>query len=203
MSPVPVEAAKNSKTVTEPDMSLFWAFLLALGLSFDTFAVSVSGGIVCKRMIFRQACIFSLVMAVFQGMMPVVGWLAGVGIHSVIEAFDHWVASGILFIVAFRMIYASFSGKSETVMNPLRYKTMFALAMATSIDALAVGFSLAFIPVSLPLLVVIIGLITFLSAMTGLFIGKKTGEKTGKHLEFAGAIILIAIGIKILISHLA
>lgn len=202
MSPVPVEAVKNSKTVTEPDMSLFWAFLLALGLSFDTFAVSVSGGIVCKRIMFRQACIFSLVMAVFQGMMPVIGWLAGIGIHSVIEAFDHWVASGILFIVAFKIIYASFYGNSKTAMNPLKYKTMFALAVATSVDALAVGFSLAFIPVSLPVLVGVIALITFLSAMTGIFIGKKTGEKTGKHFELAGAFILIAIGIKILITHL-
>jgi len=183
-------------------MSIFWIILLALSLSVDTFAVAVSGGILCKRIVFRQAVFFSFVMAFFQACMPVLGWLVGKEVHIYIESFDHWVASGLLFVISVRMIIGAFSEDENRKINPLRFRTMLSLAIATSIDALAVGFSFTVIEVNVFLSVMIIGSVTFLASMTGLLIGKNTAAKFGKPLEVIGAIILIAIGIKIILLHL-
>ena len=183
-------------------MSLFWIFLLALGLCFDTFAVAVSSGIVCKKIIFRQACRFSVVMALFQGLMPLLGWMAGTGVHSYIEDFDHWIAAGLLVAVAIKMIGGAFSDNEEKKINPLKINTMLTLGLATSIDALAVGFSFAFVQVNMIATILIISGVTFLASMTGLLIGKTSAGKYGKPLEILGGVILIAIAIKILFMHL-
>lgn len=183
-------------------MSVIWLFLLALSLSFDTFAVSVTSGLICNKIKFRQALRFSIIMAAFQGVMPFIGWLTGQSVSTYIDAFDHWIASGLLFFVAFRMIAATMSNHSTSTMNPLKLRTVLMLAFATSIDALAVGISIAFIELDILLAIFIIGAVTFLAAMLGLLIGKKSAVKFGKPLEILGGLILIAIGIKILISHL-
>ncbi len=183
-------------------MSHIWLLLLALSLSFDTFAVSVSSGLICKTIKFRQALKFSIIMALFQGAMPYLGWLTGQSINSYIDSFDHWIASGLLFLVAIRMILSAFSRDKSRKMNPLRLRTMIVLAVATSIDALAVGFSIAFVHIDILITILMIGTVTFIAAMLGLLIGKKSALKFGNPLEIAGALILIAIGIRILINHL-
>jgi manganese efflux pump family protein len=164
--------------------------------------VAVSSGIVCKKIIFRQACRFSIIMALFQGIMPFLGWMAGAGIHEYIEEFDHWIAAGLLVAVAFKMIGSAFSDDEQKKLNPLKVKTMIALGLATSIDALAVGFSFAFVQVNMIATILIISGVTFLASMTGLLIGKKSAGKFGKPLEILGGVILIAIAIKILFMHL-
>lgn len=183
-------------------MSIFWVVLLSLSLCFDTFAVSVSSGIVCSHIRFRQALRFSIIMAFFQGAMPLAGWLAGNGIRGYIELFDHWIAAFLLFLVAGRMFYSALTADESRKVNPLKLKTQLSLAIATSIDALAIGFSFAMLEINIFLAAFIIGFVTFLAAMTGLLIGKKSGLRFGKPLEFAGAIILVIIGVKILILHL-
>ncbi len=184
-------------------MSVFWVILLSLSLSFDTFAVSVSSGIVCSHIKFRQALRFSIIMAFFQGTMPLVGWMAGSGIRGYIELFDHWIAALLLFLVAGRMFYTALTTKDTLKVNPLKLKTQLSLALATSIDALAIGFSFALLEVMVFIAAFIIGSVTFFAAMTGLLIGKKSGQRFGKPLEIAGAIILVIIGIKILVLHLS
>jgi manganese efflux pump family protein len=184
------------------EISLFWSFLLALGLCFDTFAVSVSSGIICNRITFRQACRFSIVMAAFQGAMPLIGWLAGKGVHQYIETFDHWVAAGLLVAVAIKMIAGAFHTDEEKKINPLKIRTMITLGVATSIDALAVGFSFAFVSSEIFWTIVLIGVVTFFAAMLGLLIGKRSAGKFGKYLEITGGILLIAIAAKILMMHL-
>jgi manganese efflux pump family protein len=183
-------------------MSLFWVFLLAMGLSFDTFTVSVSSGIVFNQIVFRQAIRFSLIMAFFQGMMPLIGWLTGNEIHEYIAVIDHWIASGLLFMIAARMILGAFSKKAEHRFNPLKIRTQITLALATSIDALVVGFSFALININIYFAVFVIGAVTFLAAMTGLLVGKKAAGKFKTSLEILGGMILIALGLKILIMHI-
>ncbi len=183
-------------------MSYVWLILLALGLCFDTFAVSVSSGISCKNISFRQACRFSLVMTVFQGTMPLLGWIAGKSVHVYMEAVDHWIAAGLLFVVAMKMILNAFSHDETKKLNPLKFSTMLGLAVATSIDAFAIGISFAFVMTDFILAIALISVFTFLSAMLGLFIGKKSAKIKSYLLELAGGIILIAIAIKILIEHL-
>lgn len=183
-------------------MSIFWSILLALGLCFDTFAVSVSSGIICRKISFQQACRFSIVMALFQGLMPILGWFAGKGIHSYIEHFDHWIAAALLVLVAAKMIYGAFSDDVEKKINPLKVKTMITLALATSIDALAVGFSFAFVSADIICTILLIAMITFLASMIGLLVGKKSAGKFGKPLEIVGGLILVAIALKILVMHL-
>jgi len=184
------------------EISLFWSFLLALGLCFDTFAVSVSSGIICNKITFRQGCRFSFVMAVFQGAMPLLGWLVGKGIHKHIEALDHWIAATLLLAVAIKMIVDAFSIDKDRKLNPLKFTTMITLGIATSVDALAVGFSFAFVSSDILWVIIMIAIVTFLAAMIGLLIGKKSAGKFGKPLEIVGGIILIVIAIKILLLHL-
>lgn len=183
-------------------MSLFWSFLIALGLCFDTFAVSVSSGIICQKITFRQACVFSIILAFFQGVMPLIGWIAGASMQEYIRDFDHWIAFGLLVFVGGRMIVGAFVEEQQKKINPLLFSTMLTLGIATSIDALAVGFTFALAEIQVFLTIALIGIITFLAAMTGLLIGKKSAGKFGKPLEIFGGIILIGIGVRILMEHL-
>ena len=133
--------------------------------------------------------------------MPVLGWLGGVSIKTYIESFDHWIAFGLLGIIGVKMIIESFKNEEEKQFNPLNPKVMITMAIATSIDALAVGISLAIVEVNMLFAFLIIGFVTFLVAMLGMLFGKKIGGKLGRRMEILGGVILIAIGIRIIAEH--
>ena len=184
-------------------MDFITIFLIAIGLSFDTFAVSVSTGLTLNSIRFWQAIKIAVILAFFQALMPFVGWFLGKQIEQIISNYDHWIAFGLLLILGLKMIVESF--KTETKKNNLTFpklSILIGMAIATSIDALVVGISFAFINVNIYWSILIIGFITFLVAMIGMLFGKTIGNKFGNKIEIFGGLILIGIGIKILFSHL-
>ncbi len=183
-------------------MDFITLLFLALGLCFDTFAVSVSCGLIMNRIIFMQAVRIALMMAVFQGMTPLIGWLAGSSIAKYITSFDHWLAFGLLLVIGVRMIYESFRHEEKKNFDPLNLGTLVGLSLATSIDALIIGVSLAFVRVNIYFAVIVIASVTFIASMLGMLFGKKTGERFSKKLEIAGGLAIILIGLKILLQHL-
>ena len=184
-------------------MDLITTILIALGLTGDTLAVSVSTGLSLTKIRFFQAVRIAIVLAVFQALMPLIGWFLGIQIKDLISEFDHWIAFALLFAIGGKMIYETFKEEEEEkVFNPLKIKVLLGIAIATSIDALVVGVSFAFIDTNILLSIIIIGVLTFLVAMIGVFIGKKTGHLFGKKVEIIGGLILMGIGTKILIQHL-
>ncbi len=182
-------------------MGLVTLFLLAVGLCFDTFAVSVSSGLLRKEIVFWQAVRIAFILAVFQALMPVLGWLGGITIKNWIEPFDHWVALGILTILGVKMLIESQKKSEDKNINPLDIKVIISMALATSIDAFAVGISFAIIEVNMIIAVLIIGSVTFIASMLGILFGKKTGSHFGQKMEIIGGLILIIIGIKIFMEH--
>ena len=188
---------------SENSMQLLTIILIAIGLSFDTFAVSVSSGLILRKIDFFNATKIAITLAVFQAAMPVIGWLAGSGIKVYAEDFDHWIAFGILALLGGKMIYESFKTDPENrSFNPLDFKVMIGMAIATSIDALIVGFSFALLNFKILLSVGIIGAVTYTVAMLGMLFGKKIGARMGRRMEILGGVMLIIIGLKILIEHL-
>lgn len=191
-------------------MDLLSIFFLAIGLSMDTFAVSVSSGLILPHIRFNKAIIIASVLAVFQGLMPLLGFIAGMGMQEYIKPVDHWIAFGLLAILGIRMIIESRKPETERRdFNPLKPIVLLTMAVATSIDALVVGVSLAFARVaeqeilrSILIPVVIIGFVTFVISMLGILSGKKVGNRFGKQMEILGGMILIFIGLRILIEHL-
>ena len=177
--------------------------LIAFALSFDAFAVSVSGGLTAAHTRFsysiRAACFFGI----FQGFMPIIGWTAGISFRSLISHFDHWIAFVILAIIGGRMIYEAFSTKkNRKKLNILDIKMLLILSIATSIDALAAGLSFAFMNVSILKASLIIGIVTFIICSIGGWLGRKATKFNPKIVEFIGGLILIGVGSNILISHL-
>lgn len=183
-------------------MTILTIFILAIGLSFDTFAVSVSSGIARKHLQLKEALVVASVLGLFQSIMPLLGWLGGLTIKEYIESIDHWIAFGLLSIIGTKMIVESYSCEKGCEFNPLKPRILIGMAIATSIDALAVGVSFAIIEVNIILTVLIIGLVTFGVAMLGMLFGKKIGDRIGRRMEIIGGVILIAIGIRILLQHL-
>lgn len=183
-------------------MGIIPLILLGIGLSFDTFAVSVSCGIIEREIRFWQAARIAIFFAVFQAVMPIIGWLLGYSIRSYIEQFDHWIAFALLLAVGSKMILESFKKDEERCFNPHKLKVILTLSFATTIDALIVGITFAFLEINLPLAAFIIGSVTFIAAMLGMLFGKKVGSALGKKMEILGGLILIAIGVKILVEHL-
>lgn len=184
-------------------VEILTVFLLAIGLSFDTFAVSVSSGVILPQIRFRQAIKIAIVLALFQGVMPIIGWAIGSGFKQYIEQIDHWVAFLILLVLGSKMIYESFSDDPDKpASNPLELKNRISIAFATSIDALIIGFGLSIIHLGIIESATIIGIVTFIVSMLGLLFGKKIGIRFGKRMEILGGIILILIGAKILFEHL-
>jgi len=184
-------------------MELITVFLLAIGLSFDSFAVSVSSGLNLPQIRFFQAAKIAIFLALFQAMMPLIGWMVGNSIKSLIEPVDHWLAFGLLGLIGGKMIIESFlNSETREIKNPLNLWVILTLSIATSIDALAVGFSFSTFLNRIMVAVIIIGSVTFIASMLGILLGKKTGPKFNKYSEIAGGLILIFIGTKILIDHL-
>ncbi|MCK4343925.1 MAG: manganese efflux pump [Bacteroidales bacterium] len=184
-------------------MDLFSLVIIAIGLSFDSFAVSVSSGIIKSRITFNNAIKIASFLAFFQAAMPVIGWFLGSEIETYAAEFDHWIAFGLLALLGGKMIISSFRDSSMSKpIDPLKLPVLFSLSVATSIDALIVGFSFGFLEINIILAVLVIGGITFFVSMLGILFGKKTGSGFGKKMEILGGIILISIGIKILVEHL-
>lgn len=184
-------------------MEILMVIFLAIGLSFDSFAVSVCSGLNLPNIRFFQAVRIAVSLALFQALMPLIGWMIGNSIKGLIEPVDHWIAFGLLGLIGGKMITESFLGSEEReIKNPLLWKVIIMLSLATSIDALAVGFSFATLLDKIFLVVFIIGLVTFIASMLGILLGKKTGPRINQYAEVIGGLILIFIGTKILVEHL-
>ena len=182
-------------------MGIISILLIAVGLAMDSLAVSISGGIVMRPFCMRQSLRLALTMGIFQGGMTLLGWLMGVSFSSYITAFDHWIAFILLGFLGGKMIYESF-GEEETTISSFSTKTLLTLGVATRIDALAVGVSMAFLKTSIYFPAFIIGFVTFALSLIGVISGYRFGKIKGINVELFGGIILIAIGVKILIEHL-
>ncbi len=183
-------------------MEVLTLIIIAIGLSFDSFAVSISCGLVQKEIKFTEASKIAFILALFQGLMPVAGWFIGGQVKTYVINIDHWIAFSLLFIIGIKMIIDSRKEKCDKNLNHLKFTVVVTLAIATSIDAFIIGIGFALIEVNIYLAIIIIGAITFLISMLGMLCGKKTGEKFGPKMEIVGGLILISIGLKILIEHL-
>ena len=183
-------------------MSFVELLLIAIGLSMDAFSVSICKGLTTKQFSWRMALVCGLWFGFFQALMPIIGYFLGAQFQEMIEAYDHWIAFGLLFLIGANMIREAVWGKEESQDGSLGFKTMLLLAIATSIDALAVGVSFACIRVKLWSSVIVIGLTTFAFSVLGVKIGNVFGSKYEKSAEIIGGIMLILIGLKILLEHL-
>ena len=183
-------------------MDLLTLIAIAVGLSMDAFAVSVASGIAIKHLRVHHAVRIALFFGGFQAIMPVIGWLAGRSVAELIAPWDHWAAFGLLVFIGGRMIYESFRMETaERPTDPLNIYVLLVLSVATSLDALAVGFSFAFLNVAIVVPVVIIGVVTFTLSLVGVAVGDRLGHFFEKRIEAVGGIVLIAIGVKILLEH--
>ena len=183
----------------ELDISII---LIAVGLAMDSFSVSIARGFSnTKTKLSIEAIKTGIFFGLFQGGMPVIGWFVGFSIIDLISGFDHWIAFLLLILIGIRMIYESISNESKQIINSSSLKVLLVLSIATSIDALAVGLSLAFLETSIMIPVVIIGIVTFVLSFFGVFIGKKFGSRFEK-IGILGGSILIVIAFRILIEHM-
>ena len=183
-------------------MGIIELLLLSVGLGMDAFAVSVCKGISMKKMDWKKAIIIGLYFGGFQALMPVIGYFLGSAFESLITNIDHWIAFILLSIIGLKMIKESFNKNSNKCNDCVNFKTMIVLAIATSIDALAVGITFAFFKTNLWISVGIIGIITFGISLLGVKIGNRFGDKYENKAEFIGGLILVFIGLKILLDHL-
>jgi len=201
--------------------SFITVFLIALGLAMDAFAVAVSCGFMIKQLHLRYAMRVAVFFGLFQAVMPLLGWLSGCTIRDYIQAFDHWVAFGLLAFIGGKMIYESFMIKEidtcktcpyaadgtcpefqERIKQQFSVRTLFILAVATSIDALAVGVSISILGEPIVMPSIVIGIVAFVMSLAGVIIGNKVGHLFESKIEIIGGLVLIGIGIKILIQDL-
>jgi putative Mn2+ efflux pump MntP len=184
-------------------MNFLQIFLIAVGLSMDAVAVAVASSLAARARDFRPAFRMALAFGLFQALMPLLGWLAGMSLRSLISGLDHWVAFGLLVFVGGKMLVESFrSGSAAGSAGAMRLPTLLLLALATSIDALAVGLSLSFLHTRIVGPALLIGAVTFVLSLAGGLLGARLGTRFGRRIEALGGLILIGIGIKILVEHL-
>ena len=176
--------------------------LLSIGLAMDAFAVSICKGISMKKMNWKKACIIGLWFGGFQALMPTIGYFLGTTFEAFVTSVDHWIAFVLLAIIGGKMIKDAFDPKEEESDDDVSFKTMFVLAVATSIDALAIGITFAFLQVNLIFALTSIGIITFVMSVIGTKIGNRFGIKYENTAELIGGVILVILGIKILLEHL-
>lgn len=181
-------------------MGYITILLIALGLSMDSLAVCISGGIFMKTFCIRKSLKMAFIMGGFQGGMTLLGWSLGIQFSTYIREFDHWIAFILLGYLGGKMIYESLKPKCSAL-SSLSDKTLFTLGVATSIDALAVGVSLAFLKTNIFIPAIIIALTTFVLSLSGVCCGVKFGKIKKMNMELVGGLILIIIGIKILLEH--
>jgi len=176
--------------------------LIAIGLSMDSFAVSVTNGLTITNLTIRKILTISFSLALFQGLMPLLGWYAGMGIEKYIQEIDHWVAFILLGIIGIKMIYEGLIKSDNANVSEINLITLLTQSLSTSIDAFVVGISFAFLAWPIVKPVVIIGSTTLVFSLIGLQVGKYLGRRVGKSATIIGGMVLIGIGTKILIEHL-
>ena len=181
-------------------------FLIAVGLSMDAFAVSICKGLCMKRLNLRQAAVIALFFGGFQAVMPLIGWALGTQFERFITPVDHWIAFVLLAIIGGKMLWDAFRGDDEgiscSVDGKLDMRELTMMAIATSIDALAVGITFAFLSVEIAPAVGLIGVTTFVLSLVGVAVGHRFGARYEKPATIAGGVVLILIGLKILLEHL-
>lgn len=185
----------------------FTLLLMGVGLSMDAFAVSICKGLSMRKVNKKQCLVIGLFFGGFQALMPFIGWVLGSQFEQYITSIDHWIAFILLGFIGGKMVVEAIREKDEAVEvrkmdPPLDLKEMFILAIATSIDALAVGITFAFLQVPIVEAISIIGITTFVISVIGVYVGNFFGNRYKKKAELAGGIILILIGVKILLEHL-
>ena len=184
-------------------MPLWSLTLIAVGVSADAFAVSLGKGLHMRTLNLRNAIIIALTFGLFQAVMPFLGWLLGTQVAQFIYQVDHWIAFGLLAVVGGKMLWEAFhESDDEKDSDTIRVRELIVLAVATSIDALAVGISFAFLEVDIVPAVILIGVTTAVLSFIGVLIGHRAGIRFKKPAEIAGGLVLIAIGVKILFDHL-
>lgn len=184
-------------------MHIVEILIISVGLAMDALAVSITGGTTKKTFDVRLAATMGVFFGFFQALMPVLGWLAGNGLRAFIVNVDHWIAFALLFLIGLKMLLESFQKNSDELeMDFLHYGTLLLLAVATSIDAFAVGISFSFLNQNILLPIVVIGMVTFFISFAGVYAGTRYGHLLGDKFKAIGGLILIAIGAKILIEHL-
>ena len=183
-------------------MSLWELFILALGLSMDAFAVSVCKGLSLRKISWKHMCIAGAWFGGFQALMPLIGFFLGRFFARIVTAYDHWIAFVLLALIGGKMIWDSFDPEEESVDASMDMKTMFLLAVATSIDALAVGVTFAFLEVSILPAVLFIGATTFVCSAVGVKVGSVFGARYKEKAELVGGVVLVLIGLKLLLDGL-
>lgn len=184
-------------------MSLLTVILMAIGLAMDCLAVAITSGLAIKKLRMRHAAQIAFFFGFFQALMPILGWRTGMQLKGLFSTWDHWVAFSLLLAIGGKMIYESQKlPKARKDFNPLNFYVLLLLSLATSVDALAIGVSFAFLSTPLLLPVILIGLITFFISLGGVFFGHHTGHFFENKMEMAGGIILIIIAFKILFEHI-
>ena len=182
-------------------MSIVELFILAVGLSMDAFAVSICKGLSLGKIKPKHMCIAGAWFGGFQALMPLIGYYLGSLFADMVTRYSHWVAFALLLAIGGNMIKESL-GEEENVSNDMGFKSMLLLAIATSIDALAVGVTFAFLKVNIIMAASFIGVTTFIISAVGVYVGCRFGTKFESKAELSGGIILILLGIKILLEHL-
>lgn len=183
-------------------MEIIEILLISIGLAMDAFAVAVCKGLAMAKMNWKKAIIIGLYFGIFQAIMPIIGYYLGESFQGLVTSVDHWIIFGLLTLIGGNMIKEALDKEKKEANDNIDVKTMIILAIATSIDALAIGITLAFFEINLTLAVSLIGIIAFIFSILGVKIGNKFGEKYERKAEIAGGIILIIIGVKILLEHL-
>lgn len=188
-------------------MGFIELLLIAIGLSMDAFAVSVCKGLNMKKVNYKHTFFISLYFGGFQALMPLIGWALGTQFEKYITNIDHWIAFALLSIIGIQMILESIKKDTEDNIccinaDKINHKELFMLAIATSIDALTIGITFAFLNVSIITPITVIGICTFILSWVGVIIGNKFGAKYKSKAEFSGGAILILIGLKVLLEHL-
>ena len=185
-------------------MNLLTLLGIAVGLAMDAFAVAIGIGLNAQEVGLRKTLRLAWHFGLFQALMPIVGWLAGLSVERWISGVDHWVAFGLLAAIGGHMIYEALHGDEEAraSRDPTRGVSLIVLSVATSIDALAVGLSLALLGVEIWWPAAVIGVVAFVFTAAGLHLGRRFGSLLGRRMEVAGGLILIGIGVKILADHL-
>lgn len=184
-------------------MDLWELFVIAVGLSMDAFAVSICKGLSTPRLRLRHSLICGGYFGLFQALMPTLGWLLGVQFQAMIASLDHWIAFILLGIIGVNMIRESRENEEESVDSSFAFRTMLPLAVATSIDALAVGVSMAFMRVDILFSAAVIGVVAFGLSVVGGLLGRRLGCLFQRRAELVGGLVLVLIGVKILAEHLA
>lgn len=187
-------------------MSLLELFLIGIGLSMDAFAVAICRGLAMSKLNWRNAAIIALFFGGFQAAMPFLGWVLGSQFAALIQNVDHWIAFVLLALIGGNMLREALTGGEDEGVDgsgdTIQYRQLFLLAIATSIDALAVGVTFAFLSVSILPAISIIGVTTFVLSLGGVVVGNYFGVRYQKRAEITGGVILILLGIKILLEHL-